>query len=166
MTQEEQRAYRKAFEQALKETREAFPTLSPENLDEATAFRDRRTCEIILASPGRLQRILREVLLPPTPAAVPTAIPSPPPAPPPLPKPSAKILPLKPLPTPQSSLQPSEQVANDALYGAEQIAEFLGVTEQAVYYLAHKKRIPVGKLGRTLIASRRTLKQALAQITS
>jgi len=59
-----------------------------------------------------------------------------------------------------------ERLADDILYGAAEIARFIGVSEMQVYHLARKKRIPVGKLGKTLVASRRALKRALTQLTS
>jgi len=60
----------------------------------------------------------------------------------------------------------AERLADDILYGAGEIAEFLGVTEMQVYHLARKKRIPVGKLGKTLVASKRALKRAIGSLTS
>lgn len=52
---------------------------------------------------------------------------------------------------------------DDLLWGAQQIAEFLGVSTNRVYYLVKEKKLPFSKLGRkTLIASRKKLQRALA----
>jgi hypothetical protein len=56
--------------------------------------------------------------------------------------------------------KPAEAPADDLLIGAPAIAAFLGVKEKAVYYLARKKRVPIGKLGKNLIASKRKLRRA------
>lgn len=60
----------------------------------------------------------------------------------------------------------TERLADDLLVGAPAIAEFLGMTEKAVYHLASKKRIPVGKMGKNLIARRSALKRAIVSMTS
>jgi hypothetical protein len=58
-----------------------------------------------------------------------------------------------------------ERPADDLLVGAAAIAAFLGVKEKHVYYAARTKRLPIGKLGKNLVASRRKLTRALAAIT-
>jgi len=58
-----------------------------------------------------------------------------------------------------------DRVADDLLIGAPAIAEFLGVTEKAVYHWVRNDRIPVGKIGKNLIASRRQLRKAIATLT-
>ena len=58
-----------------------------------------------------------------------------------------------------------DRVADDLLIGAPAIAEFLGITEKAVYHWVRNDRIPVGKVGKNLIASRRQLRKAIATLT-
>ena len=62
--------------------------------------------------------------------------------------------------------QKAERLADDLLYGASAIAEFLGVTEMQVYHWVRKDRIPVGKMGKTLIASRRQLRKTMGNLTA
>jgi hypothetical protein len=62
--------------------------------------------------------------------------------------------------------QKAERLADDLLYGASAIADFLGVTEMQVYHWVRKDRIPVGKMGKTLIASRRQLRKAIGNLTA
>lgn len=45
----------------------------------------------------------------------------------------------------------------DLLYGGPAIADYLGLTEDAVYHLARQKRIPTFRMGRTVCARRSTL---------
>jgi hypothetical protein len=62
--------------------------------------------------------------------------------------------------------------ADDLLWGAQAIADFLGVTVDRVYYLIRKKadpntpeneKLPIAKLGRkTVVASRKKLQRAIA----
>ena len=59
-----------------------------------------------------------------------------------------------------------DRVADDLLIGAPAIAEFLGITEKAVYHWVRKDRIPVGKIGKNLIASRRQLRKVINTLTS
>jgi hypothetical protein len=57
-----------------------------------------------------------------------------------------------------------EQTAprDDLLWGAQAIADFLGIKLDQVYYLIRTKRLPIGKLGpKTVIASRKKLQRAL-----
>jgi hypothetical protein len=60
----------------------------------------------------------------------------------------------------------NETVAEDMLHGADEIAVFLGVSRAQVYHFARLKRLPIGKLGFTLIASKRTLQRAWAKLTT
>jgi len=53
-----------------------------------------------------------------------------------------------------------ESLADDLLIGAEAIAAELGVSEAAVYHLHRKKRLPIGKLGKNLVALRSKLRRA------
>jgi hypothetical protein len=53
--------------------------------------------------------------------------------------------------------------SDDLLWGAQAIADFLGIKIDRVYYLIRTKRLPIAKLGRkTVVASRRKLQRALA----
>ncbi len=57
-------------------------------------------------------------------------------------------------------------LADDLLIGAAAIAEELGATEDQVHNWIAKKRIPVGRIGRSLIARRSELQRAIAKITA
>jgi hypothetical protein len=59
-----------------------------------------------------------------------------------------------------------QKLADDLLLGARAIADELGVDQHAVYYLAKMKRLPIGKLGKNLIASRTTLRRAALALTT
>jgi hypothetical protein len=59
-----------------------------------------------------------------------------------------------------------QKLADDLLLGARAIADELGVDQHAVYYLAKMKRLPIGKLGKNLIASRTTLRRAALALTA
>jgi len=59
-----------------------------------------------------------------------------------------------------------DRVADDLLIGAPAIAEFLGITERAVYHWVKKARIPVGKIGKNIIASKRQLRKAIGNLTA
>jgi hypothetical protein len=59
-----------------------------------------------------------------------------------------------------------EPVANDLLVGAAAIAAELGLSETAVYHIARTKRLPIGRLGRNLIASRKRLRRAALALAS
>jgi hypothetical protein len=63
-------------------------------------------------------------------------------------------------------IQKPERLADDLLVGAAAIAKELGIPEHAVYYIHRKKRLPVGKLGKNLIASRAKLRRAANALTS
>ena len=57
-------------------------------------------------------------------------------------------------------------LAEDLLIGASQIAEALGINENAVYHIYRTRRLPIGKLGRNLIASKSKLQRALLALAS
>jgi hypothetical protein len=59
-----------------------------------------------------------------------------------------------------------ERLADDLLVGAAAIAQELGLTEEAVYYIHRKKRLPIGKLGKNLIATRSKLRRAAHDLVS
>jgi hypothetical protein len=61
---------------------------------------------------------------------------------------------------------PDDKLADDLLFGARAIADEIGGTEDQVYYLKKKKRLPIGKCGKTLISSRKKLRRAAAALTS
>jgi excisionase family DNA binding protein len=58
----------------------------------------------------------------------------------------------------------SENQGPDLLYGAPAIADYLGLSDDAVYHLARQKRIPTFKMGRTVCARRSTLVRAIAEL--
>lgn len=51
-------------------------------------------------------------------------------------------------------------LAEDLLIGAAAIGQELGRKKAAVYHLHRTRRLPIGKLGKNLIASRRELRRA------
>jgi hypothetical protein len=59
-----------------------------------------------------------------------------------------------------------ERIADDLLVGCSAIARELGLKPSAVYYLARMKRLPIGRLGRNLIASRKKLRRAAEALAS
>jgi hypothetical protein len=62
-----------------------------------------------------------------------------------------------------STKPPQPAPSNDLLWGAQAIAEFLGVPIDRVYYLIRTKRVPFTKLGpKTILASKRQLRRALS----
>jgi hypothetical protein len=65
-----------------------------------------------------------------------------------------------------SPISEQQKLADDLLLGARAIADELGVDEHAVYYLAKMKRLPIGKLGKNLIASRTTLRRFALALTA
>jgi hypothetical protein len=68
--------------------------------------------------------------------------------------------------TDEDDKQQKEKIADDLLIGAAAIAAELGVNEDAVYHLARTKRLPIGRLGRNLIASRAKLRRAALALAS
>jgi hypothetical protein len=55
--------------------------------------------------------------------------------------------------------RPAEKLADDLLFGADAIAQELGVDVRRAYYLLERKLIPCGKCGSIWTASRRKLRQ-------
>ena len=51
----------------------------------------------------------------------------------------------------------ADRPADDLLNGGREIAEFLGTSVREVYHLHATQRLPIGRLGRKLIASKRRL---------
>ena len=66
----------------------------------------------------------------------------------------------------QEAAKQTQRVADDLLNGAAEIAEFLGTNTREVYYLRQTKRLPIGNIGRKLIASRAQLSRAAKRITA
>lgn len=58
------------------------------------------------------------------------------------------------------------KLADDLLIGAPAIADELGTSVAAVYYLHRTHRLPIGKLGKNLIASRTKLRRAANALTA
>jgi hypothetical protein len=65
-----------------------------------------------------------------------------------------------------NAVKQSDRLGDDLLNGGPEIAEFLGMPLREVYHLAATKRLPIGRLGRKLIASRAGLRRAAKAITS
>jgi hypothetical protein len=59
-----------------------------------------------------------------------------------------------------------ETLASDLLRGARRIGEFIGATEDQVYYLHRSRKWPIGKLGKDLIASKTRLASHARKITA
>jgi hypothetical protein len=60
----------------------------------------------------------------------------------------------------------SDRLGDDLLNGGPEIAQYLNMSLREVYHLAATKRLPIGRLGRKLIASRAGLRRAAKAITS
>ncbi len=61
-------------------------------------------------------------------------------------------------------IEPVDNVANDLLRGAENIAEFLGITRRSVYYYAERGELPIFRLGNQLFARRSKLLQHISHL--
>lgn len=68
--------------------------------------------------------------------------------------------------TDKDTAKPTDRLADDLLSGAAEIAEFLGTNTREIYWLAKTKRLPIGRLGRKLIASRSQLRRAAKALTA
>jgi hypothetical protein len=51
---------------------------------------------------------------------------------------------------------------NDTLYGAKEIANFLGCTQRKVFYYKEKKLVPLGCIGSQIIGSKSALRRHFA----
>jgi len=60
---------------------------------------------------------------------------------------------------------PQDRVGDDLLVGATAIADELRMSPSEVYYIAKKKKLPIGKWGSQLIASKSKLRRAARAIT-
>jgi excisionase family DNA binding protein len=57
---------------------------------------------------------------------------------------------------------PDEKLGDDLLWGAQAIADYLGVNRAAVYHMIRTKRLPIAKLGtKTIVASKKRLQRAI-----
>jgi hypothetical protein len=65
----------------------------------------------------------------------------------------------------EAASQP-DRLADDLLNGGAEIAEFLGTNTREVYHLHKTGRLPIGRLGRKLIASRNQLRRAAKALTA
>jgi hypothetical protein len=65
-----------------------------------------------------------------------------------------------------NTLSSSERLADDLLLGAKSIGEFIGASEDQVYYLARVGKWPIGRLGKDLIASKARLTSHAHKVTS
>jgi hypothetical protein len=60
--------------------------------------------------------------------------------------------------------KPADRPADDLLDGGAEIAAFLGCNTREVYHLHKTQRLPIGRLGRKLIASKRKLARHVDKI--
>ena len=51
---------------------------------------------------------------------------------------------------------------DDTLYGAKEIAKFLGCTQRKVFYYKEKKLVPLGCIGSQIIGSKSALRRHFA----
>ena len=177
-TRQERKIYDRAVEQAVKETKEMFPTFATDQdvFEKAIAFKERRLREILFAAPvpqvGAL-RILesKRPSHPPSNHIIERAgglqgLVTP--AKPPPVKPKARATPQAQTAALPSPPQHHDRLADDLLIGAKAIADELGFTAMQVYHLARKggkTGLPIGRLGKTLIASRAKLRRALQNMS-
>jgi len=68
--------------------------------------------------------------------------------------------------TEKQAKQEPDRVADDWLDGGAEIAAFLGRPVREIYHLHRTKRLPIGKLGRKLVGSRRQLSRAAKALTA
>jgi len=59
-----------------------------------------------------------------------------------------------------------KSLSDDLIFGAINIANELGVEPHTVYYWHRKKMLPITKVGKALVASRRKLQRAFDGLTS
>jgi hypothetical protein len=67
--------------------------------------------------------------------------------------------------TKEEAAKPADRLADDLLDGGPAIAEFLGCNTREVYHLHKTGRLPIGRLGRKLIASKRHLARHANKLT-
>lgn len=56
-------------------------------------------------------------------------------------------------------------LATDLLWGAEAIGHYIGQSKRRIYHDAELKRLPIGRSGATLVASRKALKEHFSNLT-
>jgi hypothetical protein len=56
----------------------------------------------------------------------------------------------------------SAPLKDDTLYGAKEIANFLGCTQRKVFYYKEKKLVPLGCIGSQIIGSKSALRRHFA----
>ena len=66
----------------------------------------------------------------------------------------------------QEAAKQADRLADDLLNGAAEIAAFLGTNTREIYHLHKTKRLPIGRLGRKLIATRSQLRRAAKALTA
>jgi hypothetical protein len=66
----------------------------------------------------------------------------------------------------QEAQRQADRLADDLLNGGPEIANFLGCPLREVYHLAKTRRLPIGRLGRKLIAWRSQLRRAAKALTA
>jgi hypothetical protein len=68
----------------------------------------------------------------------------------------------------ESTTEPSsrDRLADDLLVGAPAIGAELGVDASAVYYIHKTQKLPIGKWGKYLVASKRALRNAVRAFTA
>jgi hypothetical protein len=59
----------------------------------------------------------------------------------------------------------NHSIADDILRGARAIGDYIGLPEKKVFYLAEQGHLPIGRIGATLIASKRVLREHYAGLT-
>jgi hypothetical protein len=62
-------------------------------------------------------------------------------------------------------MEDDKRLAEDLLWGAQAIADYLGLSTDQVYYLIRKKLLPIAKLGGSIVASKRQLVRYFEKIT-
>ena len=65
---------------------------------------------------------------------------------------------------PVDAARPADRLADDLLNGAAEIAAFLGTNTREVYLLNQTGRLPIGRLGRKLIGSKRIITRHVVKI--
>jgi hypothetical protein len=66
-----------------------------------------------------------------------------------------------------TTIEDKQDPSTDLLWGAQAVADFLGISVDRVYYLIRMRRLPISKIGhRTIVASRRKLTRAIADATA
>lgn len=59
-----------------------------------------------------------------------------------------------------------QKLRGDLIFGAANIAEEIGVEVHTIYYWHRKKMLPITKVGKTLVASKRMLQREFDKLTA